>query len=240
MSKWKQTTYFVQEQLSPNLPENYLDTVWQKLAKRLNSCNSGAVLEWNVWKILCSQRFNNWKNSTRAKYRAKVIDIKKAGGGLTLDIKLNPLEERSLNVWRRVTLTGCTKIPICGGLPTFTVLAFCSEENDNNNNSKQELVNDVIIEETVHERLDEKILETPESEDEENGESILDTGPINFVNRILLKRKKIRNSNLNTNIKRLKVAESRTIKAIGEELLNIYKKRNAMDNKENFEKKIIT
>ncbi|KAL1492265.1 hypothetical protein ABEB36_012740 [Hypothenemus hampei] len=129
----------------------------------------------------------------------------------TPNIKLNPLEERNLNVWGRVTLTGCTKIPICGGLPTFTGLTSCSKENDNNNNSKQELANDVIIEETVHERLDEKILETSESEDEENGESILETEPINSVNIILLKRKKIRNQNLNTNTKRQKVGQSRQL-----------------------------
>lgn len=69
------------------------------------------LLLWNYY----LQRFKDWKNCTRAKYRKLYEDRKKTGGGPYPDIKLTPLEERGLTVWGRVAVTGCS-VQIEGGL----------------------------------------------------------------------------------------------------------------------------
>uniref|UniRef100_A0A1Y1LJ83 Regulatory protein zeste n=1 Tax=Photinus pyralis TaxID=7054 RepID=A0A1Y1LJ83_PHOPY len=103
--------------MNPTLEsDDYIEAKWIKLASTLNSCNSGPELSVNEWKT----RFNNYKNTTRAKYRKKKDDMNRTGGGPATEPKLTDLEERLLDVWGRVVLTGSKKVKVAEGLQLYT------------------------------------------------------------------------------------------------------------------------
>lgn len=62
------------------------------------------------------QRFNDWKNTTRAKYRKIVQSRLETGGGDGEAIKMSPLEDRGLAVWGKVVVTGSPRVPIVAGM----------------------------------------------------------------------------------------------------------------------------
>lgn len=62
--------------------------------------------------VFIFQRFNDWKNSTRAKYRKIVEDSKQTRAGPKIDIKLSQFEDRGLAVWGKVAVTGTARVPV--------------------------------------------------------------------------------------------------------------------------------
>ncbi|XP_055917638.1 uncharacterized protein LOC129949931 [Eupeodes corollae] len=66
---------------------NYLNNKWRDLASRLNTCLNGPQLSPEEWK----KRLNDWKNSTRCKYRRSVSGEK--------DISMSPLEVKALSLF---------------------------------------------------------------------------------------------------------------------------------------------
>lgn len=66
---------------------NYLNTKWKDLAAKLNTCQNGPQLSPDEWK----KRLNDWKNSTRCKYRRSISGEK--------DICMSPLEVKALSLF---------------------------------------------------------------------------------------------------------------------------------------------
>ncbi|EDW02714.1 uncharacterized protein LOC6559981 [Drosophila grimshawi] len=74
---------------------NYLTRKWKELSDRLNKCGSGPTLTAEEWR----KRLNDWKNTTRCKYRRSLTHNEK-------DISMSSLETRALNLFGKVPLTG--------------------------------------------------------------------------------------------------------------------------------------
>lgn len=72
---------------------NYLTHKWEELAAKLNDCTHGPVLSADEWK----KRLNDWKNSTRAKFRKCQAEQFKQSD--RAELALTPLEERALLLW---------------------------------------------------------------------------------------------------------------------------------------------
>ncbi|GLV40062.1 hypothetical protein CBL_02947 [Carabus blaptoides fortunei] len=68
------------------------------------------------------ERFNYWKNATRSKYRRIQEHRYKTGGGPETVITLTPVEERGINVWRKVTVAGSCKVLATGGLASPSII----------------------------------------------------------------------------------------------------------------------
>lgn len=66
---------------------NYINNKWRDLAGRLNTCPNGPQLSPEEWK----KRLNDWKNSTRCKYRRSISGEK--------DISMSPLEVKALSLF---------------------------------------------------------------------------------------------------------------------------------------------
>ncbi|XP_018564930.1 uncharacterized protein LOC108906202 [Anoplophora glabripennis] len=96
-------------------PDEYVNKKWEKLARKLNALDTGPQLSVANWKT----RFTNYKNTTRAKYRKKMEDMKRTGGGPPTEILLSPLEERLLDICGRVAVTGSKKVTVTGGLQSY-------------------------------------------------------------------------------------------------------------------------
>ncbi|XP_017033593.1 uncharacterized protein prod [Drosophila kikkawai] len=77
---------------------NYLTKKWKELSDRLNKCSSGPTLTPEEWR----KRLNDWKNTTRCKYRRSLLSTEK-------DIAMTALENRALDLFGKVpTTTGET------------------------------------------------------------------------------------------------------------------------------------
>ncbi|XP_022230351.2 uncharacterized protein LOC111079471 [Drosophila obscura] len=77
---------------------NYLTKKWKELSDRLNKCSSGPTLTPEEWR----KRLNDWKNTTRCKYRRSLMATEK-------DISMTTLENRALDLFGKVpTATGET------------------------------------------------------------------------------------------------------------------------------------
>ncbi|ALC42574.1 prod [Drosophila busckii] len=70
---------------------NYLTKKWKELSDRLNKCSSGPTLTAEEWR----KRLNDWKNTTRCKYRRSLMSSEK-------DIAMSSLETRALNLFGKV------------------------------------------------------------------------------------------------------------------------------------------
>ncbi|XP_055838525.1 uncharacterized protein LOC129906676 [Episyrphus balteatus] len=66
---------------------NCLNNKWKDLSARLNTCQNGPQLSPEEWK----KRLNDWKNSTRCKYRRSISGEK--------DISMSPLEVKALSLF---------------------------------------------------------------------------------------------------------------------------------------------
>ncbi|EDW62133.1 uncharacterized protein LOC115761010 [Drosophila novamexicana] len=76
---------------------NYLTRKWKELSDRLNKCGSGPTLTAEEWR----KRLNDWKNTTRCKYRRSLMSSEK-------DISMSSLETRALNLFGKVPGSGET------------------------------------------------------------------------------------------------------------------------------------
>ncbi|XP_016958809.1 uncharacterized protein LOC108030434 [Drosophila biarmipes] len=77
---------------------NYLTKKWKELSDRLNKCSSGPTLTPEEWR----KRLNDWKNTTRCKYRRSLLSTEK-------DISMTSVETRALDLFGKVpTTTGET------------------------------------------------------------------------------------------------------------------------------------
>ncbi|TMW43058.1 hypothetical protein DOY81_011862 [Sarcophaga bullata] len=72
---------------------NYLTRKWKELSDKLNNCNNGPTLTSEEWR----KRLNDWKNTTRCKYRRSVSGEK--------DITMTSLELRALELFGKVPAT---------------------------------------------------------------------------------------------------------------------------------------
>lgn len=70
-----------------DMEPNYLNNKWKELSIKLNTCQNGPQLSPEEWK----KRLNDWKNSTRCKYRRSVSGEK--------DISMSPLEVKALSLF---------------------------------------------------------------------------------------------------------------------------------------------
>ncbi|XP_068145351.1 uncharacterized protein prod [Drosophila tropicalis] len=70
---------------------NYLTKKWKELSDRLNKCSSGPTLTPEEWR----KRLNDWKNTTRCKYRRSLMSTEK-------DISMTTLETRALDLFGKV------------------------------------------------------------------------------------------------------------------------------------------
>ncbi|XP_001360684.3 uncharacterized protein LOC6590070 [Drosophila persimilis] len=73
---------------------NYLTKKWKELSDRLNKCSSGPTLTAEEWR----KRLNDWKNTTRCKYRRSLMATEK-------DISMTTLENRALDLFGKVPST---------------------------------------------------------------------------------------------------------------------------------------
>ncbi|KAH8252442.1 hypothetical protein KR032_000005 [Drosophila birchii] len=73
---------------------NYLTKKWKELSDRLNKCSSGPTLTPEEWR----KRLNDWKNTTRCKYRRSLTSTEK-------DISMTSLENRALDLFGKVPTT---------------------------------------------------------------------------------------------------------------------------------------
>ncbi|KAH8270821.1 hypothetical protein KR018_005652, partial [Drosophila ironensis] len=81
---------------------NYLTKKWKELSDRLNKCSSGPTLTPEEWR----KRLNDWKNTTRCKYRRSLQASEK-------DISMTSLENRALDLFGKVpTTTGDTMMSV--------------------------------------------------------------------------------------------------------------------------------
>ncbi|KAM7344955.1 uncharacterized protein ACRADG_011459 [Cochliomyia hominivorax] len=72
---------------------NYLTRKWKELSDKLNNCSMGPTLTAEEWR----KRLNDWKNTTRCKYRRSISGEK--------DINLTSLELRALELFGKVPAT---------------------------------------------------------------------------------------------------------------------------------------
>ncbi|XP_058981995.1 uncharacterized protein LOC131803979 [Musca domestica] len=69
---------------------NYLSRKWKELSDKLNGCSNGPTLTSEEWR----KRLNDWKNTTRCKYRRSISGEK--------DITMTSLEMRALELFGKV------------------------------------------------------------------------------------------------------------------------------------------
>ncbi|XP_023307241.2 box A-binding factor [Lucilia cuprina] len=72
---------------------NYLTRKWKELSDKLNNCSNGPTLTSEEWR----KRLNDWKNTTRCKYRRSISGEK--------DITMTSLELRALELFGKVPAT---------------------------------------------------------------------------------------------------------------------------------------
>uniref|UniRef100_A0A1B0AAN9 Regulatory protein zeste n=1 Tax=Glossina pallidipes TaxID=7398 RepID=A0A1B0AAN9_GLOPL len=89
---------------------NYLHRKWKELSDKLNSCSNGPTLTAEEWR----KRLNDWKNTTRCKYRRSVSGEK--------DISMTSLELRALELFG--------KSPSSSAPPEQVTIHFKSEKDD--------------------------------------------------------------------------------------------------------------
>ncbi|KAH8401205.1 hypothetical protein KR009_003704 [Drosophila setifemur] len=73
---------------------NYLTKKWKELSDRLNKCGRGPTLTPEEWR----KRLNDWKNTTRCKYRRSLLSTEK-------DISMTSLETRALDLFGKMPTT---------------------------------------------------------------------------------------------------------------------------------------
>lgn len=201
--------------INPTIDPQYMLKKWSELCDRLNSCGSGPFLTCVEWKKvknmtylkqsyaslhICFQRFNDWKNSTRAKYRKYVEQRGLTGGGRSSAAALTPTEERGISVWGRVAVTGTPQVQITGG--------GLSEVED---------INTLVEEQVQAEENTQNVSDASETGHEER-KSLSESSTV--VSRA-------RPAAVTPLVKKRKKCE-RSVRTIGEELLNAYKENSSM------------
>ncbi|XP_017077235.2 uncharacterized protein LOC108112008 [Drosophila eugracilis] len=117
----KRTSYYQYEvyldfmESNPLLSANKLNRTqdgkkWKELSDRLNHCTSGPTLSPEEWR----KRLNDWKNTTRCKYRRNVVSDDKKNS-------MTPLEERALLIF--------SSEPIYREVPTLSRFQQLVEEH---------------------------------------------------------------------------------------------------------------
>ncbi|XP_037950776.1 uncharacterized protein LOC119681608 [Teleopsis dalmanni] len=78
---------FATQRVPRDTDSNYLTKKWKELSAKLNTCQNGPTLTAEEWR----KRLNDWKNTTRCKYRRSVSGEK--------DISLTSLELKALDLF---------------------------------------------------------------------------------------------------------------------------------------------
>ncbi|XP_053962270.1 uncharacterized protein LOC128865899 [Anastrepha ludens] len=91
---------FATGRIPRDVESNYLHKKWKELSDKLNTCNSGPTLTAEEWR----KRLNDWKNTTRCKYRRSVSGEK--------DVSLTSLEIKALDLFGKVPNAGCDPVSI--------------------------------------------------------------------------------------------------------------------------------
>ncbi|XP_067633900.1 uncharacterized protein prod [Eurosta solidaginis] len=81
---------FATGRIPRDVESNYLHKKWKELSDKLNTCQSGPTLTAEEWR----KRLNDWKNTTRCKYRRSVSGEK--------DVSLTSLELKALDLFGKV------------------------------------------------------------------------------------------------------------------------------------------
>ncbi|KAK4882216.1 hypothetical protein RN001_005535 [Aquatica leii] len=121
--------------VNPTVSPNYITNKWEEISNKLNSVGDGPQLSSEEWK----KRFLDWKYSTKSKYRKMQSHCTQTGSGPPSKLTLNPLEERGLSVWGKVTVAGAPGVTLYEGIPINTTAESnltTAEENieiENNN-----------------------------------------------------------------------------------------------------------
>lgn len=121
---------------------NYLVSKWDELAEQLNTCGNGPKLSAEEWK----KRLNDWKNSTRAKYRRSQSDQKPIDKP---EQALTPLEERALNLWGT---SGCKTLSNSNILNFEQQTYYPATDGDYIHDTKPTM-KEVVIQEVVKEDI---------------------------------------------------------------------------------------
>ncbi|CAD7013907.1 uncharacterized protein LOC101454712 [Ceratitis capitata] len=91
---------FATGRIPRDVESNYLQKKWKELSDKLNTCNSGPTLTAEEWR----KRLNDWKNTTRCKYRRSISGEK--------DISLTSLELKALDLFGKVPNTTADPVSI--------------------------------------------------------------------------------------------------------------------------------
>ncbi|XP_039956713.1 uncharacterized protein LOC126755968 [Bactrocera neohumeralis] len=91
---------FATGRIPRDVESNYLHKKWKELSDKLNTCNSGPTLTAEEWR----KRLNDWKNTTRCKYRRSISGEK--------DISLTSLELKALDLFGKVPNTSSEPVSI--------------------------------------------------------------------------------------------------------------------------------
>ncbi|XP_017460812.1 PREDICTED: uncharacterized protein LOC108354128 isoform X2 [Rhagoletis zephyria] len=90
---------FATGRIPRDVESNYLHKKWKELSDKLNMCGSGPTLTAEEWR----KRLNDWKNTTRCKYRRSISGEK--------DVSLTSLELKALDLFGKVPGTGSEPRP---------------------------------------------------------------------------------------------------------------------------------
>ncbi|KAK9680962.1 hypothetical protein QE152_g38690 [Popillia japonica] len=162
------------------------------------------------------QRFNDWKNSTRAKYRKIVEDSKQTSAGPKIDIKLSQFEDRGLAVWGKVAVTGTARTELLfandiAGSDATNIQSTSVNDDETPTNNK----------ESVPAATNQKKKKKTEKSLKNIGEELLNSYRNNMTTNEWSKE---------LEYKKLELETEKSLKNIGEELLNSY--RNNMTTNE--------
>ncbi|KAH8319619.1 hypothetical protein KR074_002394 [Drosophila pseudoananassae] len=142
---------------------SYLTKKWKELSDRLNKCSSGPTLTAEEWR----KRLNDWKNTTRCKYRRSLQSTDK-------DISMTTLEIRALDLFGKVPST------------TGDALVSLKSEKDENDDEMEELGQrtsaafqkelQAAVEEAINEEDDDEMVEEHVDQEDMLDDGLADNG----------------------------------------------------------------
>ncbi|EDV38002.1 uncharacterized protein Dana_GF13736 [Drosophila ananassae] len=144
---------------------SYLTKKWKELSDRLNKCSSGPTLTPEEWR----KRLNDWKNTTRCKYRRSLQSTEK-------DISMTSLEVRALDLFGKVPTT------------TGDALINLKSEKDENDDEMEELGQrtsaafqkelQAAVEEAINEEDEEDMVEEHVDQEDMLDDGLADNGGV--------------------------------------------------------------
>ncbi|KAK4882694.1 hypothetical protein RN001_006013 [Aquatica leii] len=202
--------------VNSTISPNYITNKWEEISNKLNSVGDGPQLSSEEWKK---------KYSTQSKYRKMQSHCTQTGSGPPNKLTLNPLEERGLSVWGKVTVAGAPGGTLYEGIPMNTTAESNLTTAESNLITAEENIeienNNELIEQAEFIYLERRKESTATPNKSFRKPKRVKPKPLSSLAEILIKNWEGYCKNLNANVEKF----VNTFETIEKEKLEVEKKR---------------